>query len=567
MFSYAESDPVIDEARAKAQEKRLRTDLLKAQYQRLHQAKRALLVVISGLDGAGKGASVCLLNEWMDARHIRTLAFSDPGPEEKVRPYFWRYWQELPPKGNVGIVFGSWYHDLLKEAARKKPDMQRIEALAEDIRHFESTLAHNGVQILKLWYHLSAEAQRTRVDQLLSDPDTAWQVAPEDLKVRKKFARLRNAGALAISLTDKEHAPWHIVPAADRRLRTLRTGELVRDALRAPLRRRGAVAEAAGATKNEQRVERRLTLVGDPGAGDAVIAAPAAGGLSVRDPALGGAVERDPALGGPVDRDPTVGGPVDRDPVNNRGAMPGSHIIRLEDLDYQARLADDEYDHLLEEWQGRLARAVRHRRFNTLPLVLLFEGQDAAGKGGTIRRVTHAIDARQFRAIPISAPTPEELARPYLWRFWRDLPQPGRVVIFDRSWYGRVLVERVEKLTPLDDWQRAYTEINQFEAQLRDSGTLVLKFWLAITQEEQLERFQERESSPFKAFKLTPDDWRNRKKWDAYTAAANEMFMQTSTRDHPWHVIPANDKKHARIAVLERIVLAVEQAGRRKERR
>lgn len=547
MFSYAESDPVIDEARAKAQEKRLRTDLLKAQYQRLHQAKRTLLVVISGLDGAGKGASVCLLNEWMDARHIRTLAFSDPGPEEEVRPYFWRYWQELPPKGNVGIVFGSWYHDLLKEAARKKPDMQRIETLAEDIRDFESTLAHNGVQILKLWYHLSAEAQRTRVDQLLSDPDTAWQVAPEDIKVRKKFARLRNAGALAISLTDKEHAPWHIVPAADRRLRTLRTGELVRDALRAPLRRRGPAAEAAGSTKDEHRVERHLTLVGEPGTGGSAMAAPVAGGLSLRDPDVGAV-----ALG---------------DPADTRGAMPGFHIVRLEDLDYQARLADDEYDHLLEEWQGRLARAVRHRRFNTLPLVLLFEGQDAAGKGGTIRRVTHAIDARQFRAIPISAPTPEELARPYLWRFWRDLPQPGRIVIFDRSWYGRVLVERVEKLTPPDDWQRAYTEINQFEAQLRDSGTLVLKFWLAITRDEQLERFQERESSPFKAFKLTPEDWRNRKKWDAYTAAANEMFMRTSTRDHPWHVVSANDKKHARIAVLEHIVLAVEQAGRRKERR
>jgi polyphosphate:AMP phosphotransferase len=519
MFSYAESDPAIDEAHAKALEKRLRTDLLKAQYQRLHQEKRALLVVIAGLDGAGKGASVSLLNEWMDARHIRTLAFSDPTPDEQTYPYFWRYWQELPPKGNVGIVFGSWYHDLLNEAARKKPDTQRIKAQAEAIRHFENTLAQNGVQILKLWYHLSPQAQKARVDQLLSDPDTAWQVAPEDIKVRRKFQRLRDAGALAISLTDKEHAPWHVVPAADRRLRSARTGELVLAALREPLRRRRPAAASADASTNDRA---------------AAATASANGGKAKA-----------------------------RLPVDLAHPVPSPAIMRLDQLDYQARLADEDYDTLLEEWQGRLARAVRHRRFSKVPLVLLFEGQDAAGKGGTIRRVTHAIDARQFRAIPISAPTPEELARPYLWRFWRNLPWPGRVVIFDRSWYGRVLVERVEKLTPPSDWQRAYTEINQFEAQLRDSGALLLKFWLAITRDEQLERFRERESSPFKAFKITPEDWRNRRKWNAYTAAANEMFQQTSTRDHPWHIISSNDKKHARITVLQRIVPAIEQAGRR----
>ncbi|HWL30112.1 MAG TPA: hypothetical protein VNQ97_14520, partial [Burkholderiaceae bacterium] len=415
--------------------------------------------------------------------------------------------------------------------AKKQPNIQRIEALASDIRDFESTLAQNGVQILKLWYHMSAKAQRARVDELLSDPDTAWQVAPEDIKVRKKFTRLRNAGELAISLTDREQAPWHIVPAADRQLRTLRTGELVLAALREPLRRRGATdaaSAAALATSTDYAVETRVTV------SDASVGRPTA--------------DHDAA---------------DRKLDHPDEVPPAAKVIRLEDLDYQIRLADQDYDDLLEEWQGRLARAVRHRRFSKVPLVLVFEGTDAAGKGGTIRRITHAIDPRQFRAIPISAPTPEELAHPYLWRFWRDLPRPGHVAIFDRSWYGRVLVERVEKLTPKADWQRAYTEINQFEGQLRDSGVLLLKFWLAITRDEQLERFQERETSPFKAFKLTPEDWRNRRKWDAYNAAANDMFAHTSSPDHPWHVIPANDKKHARIAVLQSIVLAVEQAGRR----
>jgi polyphosphate kinase 2 (PPK2 family) len=523
MFSYAETDPVIDEAKAKAQEGPLRTKLLKAQYQRLNQAKRALLVVISGLDGAGKGASVRLLNEWMDARHIRTMAFGDPGPDISAYPRFWRYWQELPPKGSVGIVFGSWYRELLTEAGKKQPDMRRIKTLAADIRDFESTLAQNGVQLLKLWYHMSAKAQKARVDELLSDPDTAWQVAPEDIKVRKKFSRLRDAGALAIAQTDRDHAPWHIVPAADRNLRALRTGELVLAALREPLRRRGAAASEP-ATSTDQAAETHASI-------RSVSAAP------LSDDG--------------------------RRPADGDKGQAGTSVMRLEDLDYGTRLVDEDYDELLEDWQGRLARGVRHRRFGKVPLVLVFEGQDAAGKGGTIRRITHAIDPRQFRAIPISAPTAEELARPYLWRFWRDLPRPGHVAIFDRSWYGRVLVERVEKLTPQTDWQRAYTEINQFEGQLRQSGALLLKFWLAITRDEQLERFQERETSPFKAFKLTPDDWRNRKKWDAYNVAANDMFMQTSTPDHPWHIIPANDKKYARIAVLQCIAQAVEQAGRR----
>ena len=218
-----------------------------------------------------------------------------------------------------------------------------------------------------------------------------------------------------------------------------------------------------------------------------------------------------------------------------------------------------DYEPQLLHWQGRLARLVRHKRFSKIPLILVFEGQDAAGKGGAIRRITRALDARQFRAIPISAPTDEELARPYLWRFWRRLPVPGKVAIFDRSWYGRVLVERIEGYAQETQWQRAYTEINQFEKQLVDNGALVLKFWLAITKEEQLERFRDRQKSPFKSFKITPEDWRNRKQWDAYVQAANDLFARTSTSFCPWSVISANDKHYARIAVLQRLVLALEE--------
>lgn len=181
---------------------------------------------------------------------------------------------------------------------------------------------------------------------------------------------------------------------------------------------------------------------------------------------------------------------------------------------------------------------------------LLFEGWDAAGKGGAIRRLTAGVDARITRVIPISAPTDEELAHHYLWRFWRHVPRAGFVTVYDRSWYGRVLVERVEKLAPPAAWKRAYAEINDFEEQLQENNNVVLKYWLHISPEEQLRRFKEREEIPWKNYKITPDDWRNRERWDDYAAAADEMFVRTSTEYAPWHIIPAEDKKYARLEVL-----------------
>jgi polyphosphate kinase 2 (PPK2 family) len=175
---------------------------------------------------------------------------------------------------------------------------------------------------------------------------------------------------------------------------------------------------------------------------------------------------------------------------------------------------------------------------------------DAAGKGGAIRRITAALDARQYRVVPISAPTPEELARPYLWRFWFQLPPRGNYTIFDRSWYGRVLVERVHQLASKADWQRAYGEINEFELELTEHRIVVAKFWMAVGEDEQLARFKERDRNPLKRFKVDPEDWRNRKQWQAYQAAARDMIALTSTRHAPWTIVPADDKRQARLAVL-----------------
>ena len=232
----------------------------------------------------------------------------------------------------------------------------------------------------------------------------------------------------------------------------------------------------------------------------------------------------------------------------------------LEQLDHNAMLSKTDYETQILLLQNRLAQLVRHKGFKKRALALVFEGSDAAGKGGAIRRVTRAIDARHFDVMPVAAPTQSEMSRPYLWRFWQNVPRQGRIAIFDRSWYGRVLVERVEKLITRGAWTRAYDEINDFEQQMVENGTIVLKFWLAVTPEEQLKRFKERMHSPFKQFKITEDDWRNRRKAKTYDTAARDMFAHTNTTAAPWHVLSANDKHYARVEVLKAIVKALEDA-------
>jgi len=486
IFELAQSDPVLDKAAFKTQEAALRTALLSAQYQQLAQGRQSLLIVVAGIDGAGKGATINLLNEWMDPRHIRTLAFDEPDAVDRERPPMWRYWNALPPKGKTGIVFGSWYALLVREAARKRPRPERIERLAMAIRRFEAMLAAEGVHLLKLWFHLSRSAQADRLQRLLASERTSWQVTPNDHKVYKKYDRLCLGGSASIGLTDRAHARWHIIPSADDNLRSIQTAERVLEALKSRPAR----------------------------------------------------VQPEPAVAPP----PRVA-------VKDR-----LKVNVVEELD------KDEYDTQIALWQGRLARAVRSDAFKQKSLVLAFEGQDAAGKGGAIRRIANALDARQYDIHQIAAPTAEELSRPYLWRFWHRLPRHGRVGIFDRSWYGRVLVERVEQFAAPSAWRRAYEEINDFEAQLAANNVIVVKFWLAIDAQEQLARFQAREHSPFKRFKITPEDWRNRDKWDAYARAANDMFARTDQPDAPWHVIAANDKRYARLAVLKHTVLALEHA-------
>jgi polyphosphate kinase 2 (PPK2 family) len=232
----------------------------------------------------------------------------------------------------------------------------------------------------------------------------------------------------------------------------------------------------------------------------------------------------------------------------------------LESLDLSQKLDKKKFETALAKYQGKLAKLTRDPGFKDITVITVFEGNDAAGKGGSIRRITSAVDARQYQVVPIAAPTEEERAQPYLWRFWRHVPRKGRVTIFDRSWYGRVLVERVEKFCSESDWMRAYHEINDFEGQLVRNNTVVVKFWLTISKEEQLRRFKARETIGFKHFKITDEDWRNREKWNAYEQAIGDMVDRTSTEIAPWTLVEANDKNFARIKILKTLCQRIEAA-------
>jgi polyphosphate kinase 2 (PPK2 family) len=232
----------------------------------------------------------------------------------------------------------------------------------------------------------------------------------------------------------------------------------------------------------------------------------------------------------------------------------------LDALDLSLALDDAAYKRRRDAGQARLLELTQGKPFRERALVAAFEGHDAAGKGGAIRRVTAALDPRLYRAHPIAAPTEEEKARPYLWRFWRHVPRKGNAAIFDRSWYGRVLVERVEGFATESEWRRAYGEINDFEEDLSRDGIVVVKFWTAVSREEQLRRFEAREEVEYKRFKITPEDWRNRGKWDQYRDAIGDMIDRTSTPYAPWTLVEAEDKRWARVKVLETLCERLEAA-------
>ena len=496
MFESAEVGHRIDREEYRRREPALRAALLQAQLDLAALKRVPVLIVVGGVDGAGKGETVNLLNEWMDPRHIDTHAFGAPSDEEAERPRMWRFWRVLPSNGRIGMLFGAWHSQPVLDRAYRRTGSDRFEQQLQEIERFERMLADEGVLLLKFWFHLSKKDQQARLKALEKEPLTHWRVTLEDWHRFEKYDRFRKVSELLVRRTSTPAAPWIVVEGVDECYRALTVGETLLAAMRQRLDGPGTNPPSATPTPTAQ-------------------------------------------------------------PAPRLPAIDQRDVLSMLELDQP--MTREVYEPALALLQGRLTRLSRAVKFRKRAAVVVFEGSDAAGKGGAIRRITAALDARQYQGIPVGAPSEEERAHPYLWRFWRDLPRRGRFALFDRSWYGRVLVERVEGYCSEADWRRAYGEINEFEGELDAHGVIIAKFWLQVSKEEQLRRFRDREQVAFKNFKITADDWRNRKRWAAYHQAVCDMVDRTSTDVAPWTLVEANNKLYARIKVLATLVERIEQ--------
>lgn len=452
------------------------------------EAKRLkipVIVLIAGVDGAGRGEIINLISEFLDTRFLKTYTFWGETEEERERPPFWRYWRSLPSSGTTSLLFGGWYENTFFDLAYGRIDLDRFDRRMQRRVRFERSLFNNGAYIVKFWLHLSENGQKKKVKKIFKtyDEDVAkYRINKDNVK---RYKEIVAAASRAIRITDRVEAPWVLIDAYDWRNRNLTVIETL-------------VNLYEGAVKRSKED-----------------------------------VQRDNCI------------------INNVNISYNYPSI-LDNLDLNVSISKKDYEEELEKLQLKLWGLTWKAYQKKVSTVIVFEGWDAAGKGGCIRRITKGIDSRLYQVIQVAAPTDEEKAHHYLWRFWRHVPRFGFVTIYDRSWYGRVLVERVERFATEEEWGRSYAEINDFEEQLTQYGKIVIfKFWLHISKDEQLKRFEERSNNPLKQYKITDEDWRNREKWDLYKEAVDDMVAKTSTDIAPWYLIPANDKKYARIEVLK----------------
>lgn len=498
MFEAAELGRSISKKEFLAQVPQLRADLLQAQAE-LKERNIPVIVMISGAEGAGKGELVHRLNAWLDPRTVDTVSLWKRSDEEEERPYYWRFWRVMPGRGRMAIFYGSWYSRPIVDRVYGQIDTSQLDSAMERITSFERMLVDGGMAIVKFWFHLSKRDQGKALKDQEKNPVTRWRLHPIDWEHYKHYHQFVKVSERALRHTNHEFAPWHIVEAVDRYYRELTTGQILLETLQRRL--------ASGKEKSA----------------------------------------------------PSASPPPPAPAKKTKSKKPEPTVTILDQVDLTKCYSDNEYKLRLEKYQGTLTRLAWQAHERGISQIALFEGWDAAGKGSAIRRVTEAMDPRMYRVIPIAAPTDEERAHHYLWRFWRHLPRAGTVTMYDRSWYGRVLVERIERFAQEQEWQRAYEEINSFEEQLTEHGIILLKFWVHISKDEQLRRFEARKQVDFKKYKITEEDWRNRDKWDEYQLAVHDMVNYTSTANAPWILVPGNDKKYARITIVKSFCDALEK--------
>jgi polyphosphate:AMP phosphotransferase len=505
MFQTAELGQRVEKDEFKTRERGLRTALLSLQQRLRKEAGFPVIIDFAGVRGAGKGTSINILNKWMDTRWIGTQAYTDLSDEERERPQFWRFWRDLPPKGQIGLFMSGRYSLALLDFVYKKTSMGEFVRRLDRINQFEKALTDDGAMMLKFWMHISQDVQKTRLELLESDPLRSWRMSEIDWKHWELYDRFIEAAEIIITHTNTGNAPWEIIEGEDFNYRSLQVGDLFKQNLERHL------------IKEEIRQKYVTEIVG--GLVDAEVSAE------------------------------------DDEPQND------SHTLTIMDaLDLSQSISKKAYRRELAECKARLAGLHGKAAQSKTSTILVFEGPDAAGKGGAIRQITETLDARYYKVHPFAAPSDVENAHHYLWRFWNCIPRSGRMTIFDRSWYGRVLVERIEGFATDEEWRRAYAEINDFEEQLVEHGIVLLKFWLHISKDEQLQRFKAREVTPHKRWKLVDEDWRNREKWDDYAQAVHEMVQQTSVKHAPWVLVESEDKLFGRIKVLNAVCDALETA-------
>ena len=372
----------------------------------------------------------------------------------------------------------------------------------DEIKNFERELTDDGYVIVKFWMHISKKEQKKRFLACEADKLMAWKVEKEDWKHHKQYQKYYKATEEMLEKTSTANAPWTIIEATDRHWAIVKIFTTIINAcLKAMEHKKQMEAVAKAGAAPEKKEEKPVAL----------------------------------------HTHPTI-----LDKVNLTKKL--SHkIYERDSLKYQVKLRELEHEIYIQR----------------MPVVIAFEGWDAGGKGGAIKRLVNYMDPRGYEVIPISAPNQEEKLHQFLWRFWNQIPKAGHITIYDRSWYGRVLVERVEKFCSESDWQRAYQEINEFEENLANFGTVICKFWIQISEQEQLNRFKERDATDYKRFKLTEEDWRNRAKRPVYEEALINMLEKTSTTYAPWTIVEGEDKYWARVKILKTAAEAIE-AGLKK---
>jgi polyphosphate:AMP phosphotransferase len=494
MLESIDLDRKVDKADYKQQSEELELRIGALQ-RRAMALKVPVLVVFQGWGAAGKGTQINELILNLDPRGYAVHSMQAPSQEEQLHPYLWRCWCRTPARGRIAIFDRSWYRRVLNDRLVNGISGADVERAFTDILAFERQLTTDGAILVKFFLHISRKEQKRRLKRLADSSATAWRVNDYDREQNERYDEYRELADEMIARTDTAFAPWAVVEATDRRFATLKIGHAF------------AAALERGLDAAEERIRQGATAT---------------------------PVEEPPA----TLPDELNGSPLDRVDLS----------LSLTRKEYRERRA------ALQKRIGELGYAIYARR---VPVVIVYQGMDAAGKGGNIRRLVHNLDPRGYEVVPIGAPNEVEKAHHYLWRFWCKLPKAGHITIFDRSWYERVLTERVEGFCTEEEWRRAYNEINEMERHWTSEGVVLLKFWLQIDADEQLRRFHAREQTPYKQWKITAEDWRNREKLDQYRDAVAEMLRRTSTPDAPWTVVPSNCKWYARVAVMDAVCAAV----------